>query len=70
MEGLKNLEFELDQWSLQEIASILKELGYKGYVKIWYKELSIALEFGLRKLNSYADAMLLGKFLLSRAKTH
>lgn len=42
----KGLEFDLDHWSLQELAALLKELGYKGYVKIWFWEPGRCVNYG------------------------
>ena len=35
---VEDLHFEVDEWSLQEIVSQLKQLGYKGFARVWYKE--------------------------------
>ncbi|RYR66131.1 hypothetical protein Ahy_A03g012073 [Arachis hypogaea] len=63
---LEDLHFELDEWSLQEIVSELKKLGYKEYVKIWYYEPSYHLNPGLRELMNNGDAMRIGRLLISQ----
>ncbi|QHN97919.1 uncharacterized protein DS421_18g631520 [Arachis hypogaea] len=35
---VEDLHFEVNEWSLQEIVSQLKQLGYKGFARVWYKE--------------------------------
>ncbi|XP_015970679.1 uncharacterized protein LOC107494166 [Arachis duranensis] len=54
---MEDLHFEVDEWSLQEIVSQLKQLGYKSFARVWYKEPGMDLKSGLRELKSDGDAM-------------
>ncbi|RYR37114.1 hypothetical protein Ahy_A09g042045 [Arachis hypogaea] len=58
---VEGLQFELDEWSLQEIIAVLKEVGYTGNAKIWWNEPGVALKDGLRGLKSDGDAMRMNK---------
>lgn len=59
MGGLKYTlhDCDPDVWSLQEITGILKNIGYKGIVTIFYRKPCIRLEEGLVKVSDDADAM-------------
>ncbi|RYR03373.1 hypothetical protein Ahy_B06g082281 [Arachis hypogaea] len=54
---VEDLHFDVHEWSLQEIVSQLKQLGYKGYARVWYKEPVMDLKSGLREIKSDGDAM-------------
>ncbi|RYR21805.1 hypothetical protein Ahy_B03g067120 [Arachis hypogaea] len=58
---VEGLQFELDEWSLQEIVAALKEIGYTGNAKIWWNEPVVALKDGLRELKSDGDATRMDK---------
>ncbi|RYR26428.1 hypothetical protein Ahy_B02g060659 [Arachis hypogaea] len=67
---VKDLHFEVDEWSLQEIFSQLKQLGYKGFARVWYKEPGMDLKSGLRELKSDGDAMRMARSLVSNSCKH
>ncbi|RYR16520.1 hypothetical protein Ahy_B04g073552 [Arachis hypogaea] len=54
---VEGLQFELDEWSLQEIVAALKEVGYTGNAKIW-------------ELKSDGDAMRMGKYVVEQEIKH
>ncbi|MED6151971.1 hypothetical protein PIB30_087408 [Stylosanthes scabra] len=64
------LHFELDEWSVQEIVSELRKLGYKGYAKIWCCAPGYQINSGLRVLMSDGDAMKMGRLLVSQSIRH
>ncbi|RYR39073.1 hypothetical protein Ahy_A09g044497 [Arachis hypogaea] len=57
---VERLQFDLDEWSLQEIVAALKEVGYTGNAKFWWNKPGVALKDGLRELKSDGDAMRMG----------
>ncbi|RYR53581.1 hypothetical protein Ahy_A06g028766 [Arachis hypogaea] len=61
---MEDLHFEVDEWSLQEIVSQLKQLGYKSFARVWYKEPGMDLKSGLRELKSDGDAMRMARSLV------
>ncbi|RYR79667.1 hypothetical protein Ahy_A01g004485 [Arachis hypogaea] len=63
---VEGLQFELHEWSLQEIVVAVKEIGYTGNAKIWWNEPGVALKDGLRELKSDGDAMRMGKFVVEQ----
>ncbi|XP_015949831.1 uncharacterized protein LOC107474703 [Arachis duranensis] len=67
---VEDLHFEVDEWSLQEIVSQLKQLGYKGFARVWYKEPGMDLKSGLRELKSDGDAMRMARSLVSNSCKH
>ncbi|RYR17519.1 hypothetical protein Ahy_B03g062232 [Arachis hypogaea] len=67
---VEDLYFEVDEWSLQEIVSQLKQLGYKGFARVWYKEPGMDLKSGLRELKSDGDAMRMARSLVSNSCKH
>ncbi|RYR54849.1 hypothetical protein Ahy_A06g030111 [Arachis hypogaea] len=67
---VEDLHFEVDEWSSQEIVSQLKQLGYKGFARVWYKELGMDLKSGLRELKSDGDAMRMARSLVSNFCKH
>ncbi|RYR73230.1 hypothetical protein Ahy_A02g007573 [Arachis hypogaea] len=67
---VEDLHFEVDEWSLQEIVSQLKQLGYKGFARVWYKELGMDLKSGLREMKSDGDAMRMARSLVSSSCKH
>ncbi|RYR26660.1 hypothetical protein Ahy_B02g060938 isoform A [Arachis hypogaea] len=67
---VEGLQFELDEWSLQEIVAALKEVGYTGNAKIWWNEPGVALKDGLRELKSDGDAMRMGKYVVEQEIKH
>ncbi|KAL4371316.1 hypothetical protein AHAS_Ahas06G0153600 [Arachis hypogaea] len=62
---VKDLHFELNEWSLQEIVSLLKGLGYKGYAKLWWNEPGMELKLGLKELKSDGDAVKMARALVT-----
>ncbi|RYQ96710.1 hypothetical protein Ahy_B08g092561 [Arachis hypogaea] len=67
---VEGLQFELDEWSLQEIVAALKEIGYTSNAKIWLNEPGVALKDGLRELKSDGDAMRMGMFVVEQETKH
>ncbi|RYR48748.1 hypothetical protein Ahy_A07g034823 [Arachis hypogaea] len=67
---VEDLHFEVDEWSLQEIVSQLKQLGYKGFAMVWYKEPGMDLKLGLREMKSDRDAMRMARSLVSSSCKH
>ncbi|RYR65053.1 uncharacterized protein LOC107633832 [Arachis ipaensis] len=67
---VEDLHFEVDEWSLQEIVSQLKQLGYKGFARVWYKEPGMDLKSGLKEMKSDGDAMRMARSLVSSSCKH
>ncbi|RYR27862.1 hypothetical protein Ahy_B01g051933 [Arachis hypogaea] len=67
---VEGLQFELDEWSLQEIVAALKEIRYTANAKILWNEPGVALKDGLRELKSDGDAMKIGKFVVEQETKH
>ncbi|XP_016195822.1 uncharacterized protein LOC107636862 [Arachis ipaensis] len=67
---VEDLHFELDEWSLQEIVSLLKGLGYKGYAKLWWNEPGMELKLGLKELKSDGDAVRMARALVTDSVKH
>ncbi|RYR15692.1 hypothetical protein Ahy_B04g072597 isoform A [Arachis hypogaea] len=67
---VEDLHFDVDEWSLQEIVSQLKQLGYKGFARVWYKEPGIDLKLDLREMKSDGDAMRMARSLMSSSCKH
>ncbi|RYR52774.1 hypothetical protein Ahy_A06g027650 [Arachis hypogaea] len=65
-----DLYFDVDEWSLQDIVSKLKKLWYKGYARLWYKELGMDLNSNLREMKSDGDAMRMARSLVSGSVKH
>ncbi|RYR04691.1 hypothetical protein Ahy_B06g084473 [Arachis hypogaea] len=61
---VEDLHYELDEWSLQEIVSLLKDLGYKGYAKLWWNEPRVDLKLGIKELKLDGDAARMARALL------
>ncbi|KAL4316695.1 hypothetical protein AHAS_Ahas15G0310800 [Arachis hypogaea] len=54
---VEGLQFELDEWLLQEIVAAPKEIGYTDNAKIWWNEPGVALKDSFRELKPDGDAM-------------
>ncbi|RYR54171.1 hypothetical protein Ahy_A06g029424 isoform C [Arachis hypogaea] len=67
---VEDLHFNVDEWSMQEIFSHLKQLGYKGFARVWYKEPEMDLKLGLREMKSDGDAMRMVRSLVSSSYKH
>ncbi|KAL4293438.1 hypothetical protein AHAS_Ahas18G0128100 [Arachis hypogaea] len=67
---VEDLHFDVDEWSLQEIVSQLKQLGYKGFARVWYKEPGMDLKSGLREMKFDGDAMRMARSLVSSSCKH
>ncbi|MED6210183.1 hypothetical protein PIB30_061730 [Stylosanthes scabra] len=67
---VEGLGFDVDEWSIQELTTKLKEIGYVGNAEIWWCEEGVLLKGGLRELKSDRDAMRMGNFLISQDNKH
>ncbi|RYR48983.1 hypothetical protein Ahy_A07g035205 [Arachis hypogaea] len=67
---VEDLHYELDEWSLQEIVSLLKGLGYKEYAKLWWNEPGVDSKLGLKELKSYGDAVRMARALVTDSVKH
>ncbi|RYR02642.1 hypothetical protein Ahy_B06g081445 [Arachis hypogaea] len=65
-----DLYFDVDEWSLQDIVRELKKLGYKGYARLWYKELEMNLNSGIGEMKSDANVMRIARLLVSGSVKH
>ncbi|RYR39463.1 hypothetical protein Ahy_A09g045015 [Arachis hypogaea] len=62
---VEDLHFDVDKWSLQEIVNQLKQLGYKSFARVWYKESGMDLKLGFREMKSDGDVMRMARSLVS-----
>ncbi|KAL4300284.1 uncharacterized protein DS421_17g587830 [Arachis hypogaea] len=67
---VEDLHYELGEWYLQEIVSLLKGLGYKGYAKLWWKKPEVDLKLGLKELKSDGDAVRMARDLVTNSVKH
>ncbi|RYR77388.1 hypothetical protein Ahy_A01g001820 [Arachis hypogaea] len=67
---VEDLHLEVDEWSLQEIVSQLKQQGYKGFARVWYKEPGMDLKSDLREIKSDGNAMRMARSLVSSSCKH
>ena len=61
----RQLTYGMNHWSLQEIVGELREMGYKGFVKIWILDLGRDIGYGLRELKTDNEFMEYAKLVLS-----
>ncbi|RYR58176.1 hypothetical protein Ahy_A05g023849 [Arachis hypogaea] len=62
---VEDIHFDVDEWSFQ-----LKQLGYKDFARIWYKEPRMDLKSCLREMKSDGDAMRMVRSLVSSSCKH
>ncbi|XP_016205935.1 uncharacterized protein LOC107646251 [Arachis ipaensis] len=68
--GMVVEDLHVNEWSLQDIVSQLKQLGYKGYAMVWYKEPGMDLKSGLKEMKSDGEAMRMARSLVSSSCKH